>query len=259
MNDAEKQEKLLRMMEEEQNQIRNSTVNQKNPEQLQESLPHSTPKLIKCSDCGREVSTRARECPHCGSPVDIKYQKEELKRKIDQEKKGLIDEKKLLEKKLANLKTETDSAWNHKFGMGCLVYFVVIFSLSVGLVKWFHASFFDAVGVGVVVGLPCCIFLSVIGFFNLFVSKENREQFDELKVSESRLEENKKESEKLVDNLKNINSPKVFATLAAGYGLHQMRGIRQELGEINESIADGGGDASGGDGGGGEADFSSFM
>jgi len=28
-----------------------------------------------------------------------------------------------------------------------------------------------------------------------------------------------------------------------------MRGIRQELGEINESIADGGGDASGGDGG----------
>ena len=45
MDDNEKQEKLLRMMEEEQNQIRNSTVNQKNPEQLQESLPHSTPKL----------------------------------------------------------------------------------------------------------------------------------------------------------------------------------------------------------------------
>ena len=188
MDDNEKQEKLLRMMEEEQNQIRNSTVNQKNPEQLQESLPHSTPKLIKCSDCGREVSTRARECPHCGSPVDIKYQKEELKRKIDQEKKGLIDEKKLLEKKLANLKTETDSAWNHKFGMGCLVYFVVIFSFCSIFSLSSRISFFDAVFMGVLLGLLCCIFLSVIGFFNLFVSKENREQFDELKVSESRLE-----------------------------------------------------------------------
>jgi hypothetical protein len=71
MDDNEKQEKLLRMMEEEQNQIRNSTVNQKNPEQLQESLPHSTPNLIKCPDCGSEVSKQAKECPNCGSPKKV--------------------------------------------------------------------------------------------------------------------------------------------------------------------------------------------
>lgn len=25
--------------------------------------------LIECDDCGREVSTRAERCPHCGGPI----------------------------------------------------------------------------------------------------------------------------------------------------------------------------------------------
>ena len=26
--------------------------------------------LIKCSECGKEISDRARSCPHCGCPVE---------------------------------------------------------------------------------------------------------------------------------------------------------------------------------------------
>ncbi len=32
----------------------------------------SQPRLISCTDCGKQVSIRATMCPHCGSPVDIK-------------------------------------------------------------------------------------------------------------------------------------------------------------------------------------------
>jgi DNA-directed RNA polymerase subunit M/transcription elongation factor TFIIS len=33
----------------------------------------STPpaKLVRCPDCGREVSRRAATCPHCGAPLDV--------------------------------------------------------------------------------------------------------------------------------------------------------------------------------------------
>ena len=258
MDDTEKQEKLLRMMEEEQKEIRNSAVNQKKPEQLQESLSHSSPKLIKCSDCGKEVSIRASACPHCGSPVDLKYQKAEVKKRIKQEEKVLSEEEEQLEKKIAKLKKETEDASNNQLGGGCLVYVLIIISFAITF-YFLLPSDSSAGWAGALLGLIISINLSIFGFSRRFLSEKEKEQIDELKVLESRLEENKKDSEKLTDNLKNINSPKVFATLAAGYGLHQMRDIRQELGEINEGIADGGGDASGGDGGGGEADFSSFM
>ncbi len=26
--------------------------------------------LIKCSECGKEVSDKARTCPYCGNPID---------------------------------------------------------------------------------------------------------------------------------------------------------------------------------------------
>lgn len=28
--------------------------------------------LIKCRECGKEVSDRARNCPNCGCPIDTK-------------------------------------------------------------------------------------------------------------------------------------------------------------------------------------------
>lgn len=28
--------------------------------------------LVNCTDCGRDVSTRARFCPHCGNPTPVK-------------------------------------------------------------------------------------------------------------------------------------------------------------------------------------------
>lgn len=305
MDDKVKQEKLLRMMEEEQKEIRNSAVNQKKPEQLQESLSHSSPNLTKCSDCGREVSIRARECPHCGSPVGVLFQKAEVKRRIENERKELIDESKLLEEKIAKLNPIINPLKKRTLKL-------FFFSLVIGVFSWIaicnawyalmkdsselsfsdfqpgrFQNYFKGVAVSVdeynelmnemlfgpkfeilgisgelLSGVAILLIVLIIGkkiHERTFMSPVLKNQKEELETAESRLEENKKDSEKLSDNLKNINSPKVLATLAAGYGLHQMRGIRQELGEINESIADGGGDASGGDGGGGEADFSSFM
>ena len=32
--------------------------------------------LIKCSECGREISDKAKTCPGCGAPVSIDLQKE---------------------------------------------------------------------------------------------------------------------------------------------------------------------------------------
>ena len=28
--------------------------------------------LIKCSECGKEVSDKAKTCPNCGNPIDTK-------------------------------------------------------------------------------------------------------------------------------------------------------------------------------------------
>lgn len=34
--------------------------------------------LIQCPECGKEVSDKARKCPHCGYPLeDIDFEKEE--------------------------------------------------------------------------------------------------------------------------------------------------------------------------------------
>ena len=34
--------------------------------------------LIKCGECGKQVSNRAKSCPHCGNPI-----KEEIIKKVD--------------------------------------------------------------------------------------------------------------------------------------------------------------------------------
>ena len=36
--------------------------------------------LIKCSECGREISDRAEACPGCGAPVSVNVKQEELLR-----------------------------------------------------------------------------------------------------------------------------------------------------------------------------------
>ncbi len=28
--------------------------------------------LIKCSECGKEISSNAESCPHCGNPIEAK-------------------------------------------------------------------------------------------------------------------------------------------------------------------------------------------
>lgn len=33
--------------------------------------------LINCPECGKEISDRAKACPHCGAPLRIKKQKSE--------------------------------------------------------------------------------------------------------------------------------------------------------------------------------------
>ena len=256
MNDAEKQARLLRMMEEEQKQNSASSPMPETPFQNQPSPLKSSSNLINCSDCGREVSTRARECPNCGCPLDIKYQKAEMERSLNQEKNELIDEGNELEENINFLRKETDSAVNTKFGFGCLVYFLVIISFAVWFNNMLPNDSSSGWG-GALMGFIICINLSVFGFFKLFVSKEKRAQIDQLKVFESRLEANKKETQKLTSNIEKFNSTKAFASLGAAYGIHQLREARQELSDINEKLSEGGGDASGGDGGGG-GDFGGF-
>lgn len=65
--------------------------------------------LIKCSECGKEISDRARSCPHCGCPVEgteelvdkIVVEKEAPEEKTEETKSGEIKpkEKKKLSKK----------------------------------------------------------------------------------------------------------------------------------------------------------------
>lgn len=38
--------------------------------------------LIKCKECGKEISDTAINCPHCGCPVEIKKNTEEIEQEI---------------------------------------------------------------------------------------------------------------------------------------------------------------------------------
>lgn len=43
--------------------------------------------LIKCSECGKEISDKAAACPHCGCPVEISLSKIEKQAKSAKEEK----------------------------------------------------------------------------------------------------------------------------------------------------------------------------
>lgn len=44
--------------------------------------------LIKCSECGKEISSNARSCPHCGNPT--KNRKFDVDKEVSALKKFLI-------------------------------------------------------------------------------------------------------------------------------------------------------------------------
>ena len=254
MNDAEKQKKLLRMMEEEQNQLLGISVSKKNSKQLQSRKSHSSTNLIRCSDCGGQVSTRASSCPKCGCPVDIELQKAAIRREIIKKETLLSDENKQLKERITKLKKETDGA----IGAGCLVYVSIIGIFFI--VGWLESGKVGEVAFGwFVIGLIVCAILGYFRFSRLFLSTNAIQQIDKLKDLESRLEIKKRESQNLADNLKNINSAKLL-TAASAFGIHQRRKIHQELKELNENHSENGGDGSGGDSGGdsGWGDFEGF-
>ena len=39
--------------------------------------------LIKCSECGKEMSNKAKQCPHCGSPIEKKLLCKECGKEIN--------------------------------------------------------------------------------------------------------------------------------------------------------------------------------
>lgn len=41
------------------------------PAEERVQTPDSAPNLVECPDCLEEVSRRARECPHCGAPMQV--------------------------------------------------------------------------------------------------------------------------------------------------------------------------------------------
>ena len=45
--------------------------------------------LVKCPECGKEISDSALACPHCGCPSDIIKEKIELK-KIEDAKPKMV-------------------------------------------------------------------------------------------------------------------------------------------------------------------------
>lgn len=46
--------------------------------------------LIKCSECGKEVSDKANACPNCGAPIKEDEIKKEIKAGINMTKKLAI-------------------------------------------------------------------------------------------------------------------------------------------------------------------------
>lgn len=254
MNDAEKQKKLLRMMEKEQNQILGISASKKKPEHLKPPISQSSKNLIKCSDCGGQVSRRASSCPKCGCPLDIEHQKAAIRGEIIKKERLLSDENKQLKERITKLKKETDGA----IGAGCLVYVSIIGIFFI--VGWLESGKVGEVAFGwFVIGLIVSVILSCFRFSRLFLSTKAKQQIAKLKDLESRLEIKKRESQNLAHNLKNINSAKLL-TAASAFGIHQRRKIHQELKELNENLSDNGGDASGGDSGGdsGWGDFEGF-
>jgi hypothetical protein len=214
---------------------------------LQSPISHSSTNLIRCSDCGGQVSPRASSCPKCGCPVDIEHQKAAIRRKIIKEERLLSDQKRRLEEDIAKLKIETDSASSVPRSIEVLI-FLLIIGLS-SLIGWLESGFGLAFGYFLMASI-ICIILSCFHFHRNFLPKKTNQQINRLKIMRSHLEIKKEKSKEMADNLKNINSPKVFATLAAGFGFHQMREIHKELKGINESLSDSGEDVSGGDFGG---------
>ena len=95
----------------------------------------------------------------------------------------------MLEKKIAKLKKETEDASNTQFAGGCLVYVLIIGLLSI--LGWWEDGDRGAIPASVI-GLIICIFLSLAGFSRRFLSEKEKEQIDELKGLESRLEKTKR-------------------------------------------------------------------
>ena len=50
--------------------------------------------LIKCPECGKEISDKASNCPNCGCPIEQKSKIEEPENKIE---KNQIEEKIVME------------------------------------------------------------------------------------------------------------------------------------------------------------------
>lgn len=73
--------------------------------------------LVKCSECGKEVSNQAAACPHCGNPL--------LRKPPEETPTG--GQKKPWWKR--------DNAGNFSTGAGCLI-LIAIFGTVIGLAGW---------------------------------------------------------------------------------------------------------------------------
>ena len=61
--------------------------------------------LIQCPECGKQVSDKARKCPHCGYPLeDIDFAKEEIAEETSIETVGDHISKEVVEEKIVKEK-----------------------------------------------------------------------------------------------------------------------------------------------------------
>ena len=61
--------------------------------------------LVICEECGKEISDKAKACPHCGCPIDVSDKKDELETKTVEEQKEEQD----IEDKESNVVSNAES------------------------------------------------------------------------------------------------------------------------------------------------------
>jgi ribosomal protein L32 len=104
-------------------------------------LRYNNPMLIKCTECGKEISDHAVACPNCGNPT----------KKTDQENPP----------KLRVQPELTSKKWKKVKIIGWIVFFVGLMIMGVGEYDWNNPTF--GLGLLVTFGATTALIVAKIG------------------------------------------------------------------------------------------------
>lgn len=112
--------------------------------------------LIKCSECGKEISDKATTCPNCGCPIN----------KSKSNKKKSNEEKILKEKLYDNAENES---WKSTIGTFLLIWLFAIFPIGI-----IFSIFSEFLGIFIELIIPFIIFCYLL--YDTFGTKEKRKK-----------------------------------------------------------------------------------